>query len=347
MLKEEVDAEDIAEVVAKWTGIPVSKMLEGEVQKLLKMEDRLKLRVIGQESAIHAVANAVRRARAGLQDENRPIGSFIFLGPTGVGKTELCRALAEFLFDDEQAMVRLDMSEFMEKHSVSRLIGAPPGYVGYEEGGYLTEAVRRRPYSVVLFDEIEKAHPDVFNALLQILEDGRMTDGQGRTVDFKNTVIIMTSNLGSQYIQELGGKDRKEMERRVAAALREAFKPEFLNRVDETIIFNNLGRSEIAAIVEIQLKRLRKNLASRKISLDLTESAKALIAEKGYDPVYGARPLKRTIQKLIQDPLAVKILGGEFKEGDRIEINAGGDELSFQHGAPPSIHEDYEQRVIH
>jgi ATP-dependent Clp protease ATP-binding subunit ClpB len=347
MLKEEVDAEDIAEVVAKWTGIPVSKMLEGEVQKLLKMEDRLKLRVIGQESAIHAVANAVRRARAGLQDENRPIGSFIFLGPTGVGKTELCRALAEFLFDDEQAMVRLDMSEFMEKHSVSRLIGAPPGYVGYEEGGYLTEAVRRRPYSVVLFDEIEKAHPDVFNALLQILEDGRMTDGQGRTVDFKNTVIIMTSNLGSQYIQELGGKDRKEMERRVAAALREAFKPEFLNRVDETIIFNNLGRGEIAAIVEIQLKRLRKNLASRKISLDLTDAAKALIAEKGYDPIYGARPLKRTIQRMIQDPLAVKILGGEFKEGDRIEVDADGDELSFHHGTPPSVHEEQEQRVFH
>ena len=318
MLKEEVDAEDVAEVVAKWTGIPVSKMLEGEIQKLLKMEDRLKLRVVGQESAIHAVANAVRRARAGLQDENRPIGSFIFLGPTGVGKTELCRALAEFLFDDEQAMVRLDMSEFMEKHSVSRLVGAPPGYVGYEEGGYLTEAVRRRPYSVVLFDEIEKAHPDVFNALLQILEDGRMTDGQGRTVDFKNTVIILTSNLGSQFIQELGGKDRKEMERLVMAALRESFKPEFLNRIDETIIFNNLGRNEIAAIVEIQIKRLRKNLAGRKISLELTERAQALIADKGYDPVYGARPLKRTIQRLIQDPLAVKILGGEFKEGDRV-----------------------------
>src|SRR5262245_47009497 len=249
MLKEEVDAEDVAEVVAKWTGIPVSKMLEGELQKLLKMEDRLKARVIGQDSAIHAVSNAVRRARAGLQDQNRPIGSFIFLGPTGVGKTELCQTLAEFLFDDEQAMVRLDMSEFMEKHSVSRLIGAPPGYVGYEEGGYLTEAVRRRPYSVVLFDEIEKAHPDVFNALLQILEDGRMTDGQGRTVDFKNTVIIMTSNLGSQYIQDLAGTNRKEMERQVMAALRDAFKPEFLNRIDEIIIFNNLSREEIKSIV--------------------------------------------------------------------------------------------------
>jgi ATP-dependent Clp protease ATP-binding subunit ClpB len=347
MLKEEVDAEDVAEVVAKWTGIPVSKMLEGEVQKLLKMENRLQLRVIGQENAIHAVSNAVRRARAGLQDENRPIGSFIFLGPTGVGKTELCRALAEFLFDDEQAMVRLDMSEFMEKHSVSRLIGAPPGYVGYEEGGYLTEAVRRRPYSVVLFDEIEKAHPDVFNALLQILEDGRMTDGQGRTVDFKNTVIIMTSNLGSQYIQELAAKDRKEMERSVMAALRESFKPEFLNRIDETIIFNNLGRDQIAAIVDIQLKRLRKNLANRKLSLELTERAKALIAEKGYDPVYGARPLKRTIQRLIQDPLAVKILGGEFKEGDRVKVDVDGEELSFSHGAGAPALENYEQPTIH
>ena len=264
MLKEEVDAEDVAEVVAKWTGIPVSKMLEGEIQKLLKMEDRLKARVVGQDNAIHAVANAVRRARAGLQDQNRPIGSFIFLGPTGVGKTELCRALAEFLFDDEQAMVRLDMSEFMEKHSVSRLIGAPPGYVGYEEGGYLTEAVRRRPYSVVLFDEIEKAHPEVFNALLQILEDGRMTDGQGRTVDFKNTVIIMTSNLGSQYIQDLADRNRKEMERQVMAALRDAFKPEFLNRVDEIIIFNSLGREEIKSIVEIQLKRSAPELGEQK-----------------------------------------------------------------------------------
>ncbi|MGH7873022.1 MAG: AAA family ATPase, partial [Candidatus Binatia bacterium] len=347
MLKEEVDAEDVAEVVAKWTGIPVSKMLEGEVQKLLKMEDRLKLRVIGQDSAIHAVSNAVRRARAGLQDENRPIGSFIFLGPTGVGKTELCRALAEFLFDDEQAMVRLDMSEFMEKHSVSRLIGAPPGYVGYEEGGYLTEAVRRRPYSVLLFDEIEKAHPDVFNALLQILEDGRMTDGQGRTVDFKNTVIIMTSNLGSQYILELGAKNRKELELRVNTALREAFKPEFLNRVDETIIFNNLGREEIKSIVEIQLKRLRRNLAQRKMALEITDAAKALIAEKGYDPVYGARPLKRTIQRLIQDPLAVRILGGEFNEGDRVKIDVDGDELSFTQGTAASMDESFEPRTLH
>ncbi len=347
MLKEEVDAEDVAEVVAKWTGIPVSKMLEGELQKMLKMEDRLKLRVIGQDNAIHAVANAVRRARAGLQDQNRPIGSFIFLGPTGVGKTELCRALAEFLFDDEQAMVRLDMSEFMEKHSVSRLIGAPPGYVGYEEGGYLTEAVRRRPYSVVLFDEIEKAHPDVFNALLQILEDGRMTDGQGRTVDFKNTVIIMTSNLGSQYILELGVNNRREMEQRVNAALREAFKPEFLNRVDEIIVFNNLGREEIKSIVDIQLKRLRQNLASRKMSLEITDRAKALLADKGYDPVYGARPLKRTIQRLIQDPLAVKILGGEFKEGDRVNVDAAGDEFTFAHGEGGAAEQTYEQRTLH
>jgi ATP-dependent Clp protease ATP-binding subunit ClpB len=347
MLKEEVDAEDVAEVVAKWTGIPVSKMLEGEVQKLLKMEERLQLRVVGQESAIHAVSNAVRRARAGLQDQNRPIGSFIFLGPTGVGKTELCRALAEFLFDNEQAMVRLDMSEYMEKHSVSRLIGAPPGYVGYDEGGQLTEAVRRRPYSVVLFDEIEKAHPDVFNALLQVLEDGRMTDGQGRTVDFKNTVIIMTSNLGSQHILELAAKDRKQMEQRVNEALRDAFKPEFLNRVDETIIFNNLGRDEIKLIVEIQLKRLRHNLAARKMALDITDGAKALLAEAGYDPVYGARPLKRTIQRLIQDPLAVKILGGEFKEGDTVRVELEDDELSFTQGRPAASAESYEQRTVH
>jgi ATP-dependent Clp protease ATP-binding subunit ClpB len=347
MLKEEVEADDIAEVVAKWTGIPVSKMLEGEIQKLLKMEDRLKVRVVGQEGAIHAVANAVRRARAGLQDQNRPIGSFIFLGPTGVGKTELCRALAEFLFDDEQSMVRLDMSEFMEKHSVSRLIGAPPGYVGYEEGGYLTEAVRRRPYSVVLFDEIEKAHPDVFNALLQILEDGRMTDGHGRTVDFKNTVIIMTSNLGSQQIQELADGNRAELERLVTAVLRESFKPEFLNRVDETIIFNSLGREQIKSIVEIQLQRLRRNLAERKMALEVTDGAKALIADKGYDPAYGARPLKRTIQRLIQDPLAVKILEGEFKEGDQVRIDARDDVLEFSHGGSARIDESGIERTLH
>jgi len=340
MLKEEVDAEDVAEVVAKWTGIPVSRMMEGEIQKLVKMEERLKLRVVGQDAAIQVVANAVRRARAGLQDPNRPVGSFIFLGPTGVGKTELCRALAEFLFDDEQAMVRLDMSEFMEKHSVARLIGAPPGYVGYEEGGYLTEAVRRKPYSVVLFDEIEKAHPDVFNALLQILEDGRMTDGQGRTVDFKNTVIIMTSNLGSQYIQDLGGKNRKEMENRVTEALRQAFKPEFLNRVDEIVIFNNLGRGEIKAIVDIQLRRLAKMLAERKINLEVTDGAKTFLAENGYDAVYGARPLKRTIQKLIQDPLAMRILQGEFKDGDKIKIDADGKQLVFQSAGRASRTED-------
>ncbi len=347
MLKEEVEADDVAEVVAKWTGIPVSKMLEGEIQKLLKMEDRLKVRVVGQDGAIHAVSNAVRRARAGLQDQNRPIGSFIFLGPTGVGKTELCRALAEFLFDDEQAMVRLDMSEFMEKHSVSRLIGAPPGYVGYEEGGYLTEAVRRRPYSVVLFDEIEKAHPDVFNALLQILEDGRMTDGQGRTVDFKNTVIIMTSNLGSQHIQELADGNRGDMEKLVTTVLRESFKPEFLNRIDETIIFNSLGREQIKSIVEIQLQRLRKNLAERKIALEVSDAAKALIADRGYDPAYGARPLKRTIQRLIQDPLAVKILDGEFKDGDQVRIDAGADGLKFSHGASARIDEGGVERTVH
>jgi len=347
MLKEEVDAEDVAEVVAKWTGIPVSKMMEGEIQKLLKMEERLKLRVVGQDAAIEAVANAVRRARAGLQDPNRPVGSFVFLGPTGVGKTELCRALAEFLFDDEQAMVRLDMSEFMEKHSVARLIGAPPGYVGYEEGGYLTEAVRRRPYSVVLFDEIEKAHPDVFNALLQILEDGRMTDGQGRTVDFKNTVIIMTSNLGSQYIQELGGTNRKEMENRVTEALHQAFKPEFLNRIDEIVIFNNLSREQIKEIVDIQLRRLVKILAERKIGLEVTEKAKTFLADKGFDPVYGARPLKRTIQKLIQDPLAIKILQGGFKEGDRVRVDYDGKELIFDSTGPTFHGESVSGGVLH
>jgi ATP-dependent Clp protease ATP-binding subunit ClpB len=347
MLKEEVDAEDVAEVVAKWTGIPVSKMMEGEIQKLLKMEERLKLRVVGQDAAVGVVANAVRRVRAGLQDPNRPVGSFIFLGPTGVGKTELCRALAEFLFDDEQAMVRLDMSEFMEKHSVARLIGAPPGYVGYEEGGYLTEAVRRRPYSVVLFDEIEKAHPDVFNALLQILEDGRMTDGQGRTVDFKNTVIIMTSNLGSQYIQELGGRNRREMETRVTEALRQSFKPEFLNRIDDVVIFNNLSREEIKQIVDIQLRRLAKILAERKIGLEVTERGKNFLADKGFDPVYGARPLKRTIQKFIQDPLAVKILQGEFKEGDRIKVDADGEELTFDSMDPTLGRETLSGAALH
>jgi len=329
MLKEEVDAEDIAEVVAKWTGIPVSRLMEGEREKLLKMEERLSQRVVGQEKAIVAVSNAVRRARSGLQDPHRPIGSFIFMGPTGVGKTELARALAEFLFDNEQAMVRIDMSEYMEKHSVARLIGAPPGYVGYEEGGYLTEAVRRHPYSVVLFDEIEKAHPDVFNALLQILDDGRMTDGKGRTVDFTNTVVIMTSNVGSQWIQELAGRDDKEMERRVMDALRATFKPEFLNRIDEIIIFNALGEEEIKKIVEIQVGILSRRLSEHKISLELTEQAKAFLAREGFDPVYGARPLRRTIQYLIQDPLAVKILEGSVKEGDRVRIDLRDGQIVF------------------
>jgi ATP-dependent Clp protease ATP-binding subunit ClpB len=330
MLKEEVEAEDVAEVVAKWTGIPVAKMMEGEVEKLLKMESRLKNRVVGQEEAIRLVSNAVRRARADLQDPNRPIGSFIFLGPTGVGKTELARALAEFLFDDEQAMVRIDMSEFMEKHSVARLIGAPPGYVGYEEGGYLTEAVRRRPYSVVLFDEVEKAHPEVFNVLLQILDDGRLTDGKGRTVDFKNTVLIMTSNIGSQWIQDLAASEHEEMRRRVLEALRAQFKPEFLNRVDDVVIFHALSIENIKEILEIQLRNLRKRLAERKMDLHLSDRAKQILAKEGFDPVYGARPLKRAIQRLIQDPLAIKILEGEFSEGDTIEVDAGpSDQLIF------------------
>ncbi len=318
MLKEEVDEEDVAEVVSKWTGIPVSRMLEGEVEKLVHMEERLKQRVVGQDDAIIAVSNAVRRARAGLQDPNRPIGSFIFLGPTGVGKTELARALAEFLFDDEQAMVRIDMSEYMEKHSVARLIGAPPGYVGYEEGGFLTEAVRRRPYSIVLMDEIEKAHPEVFNILLQILDDGRLTDGHGRTVDFKNTVVIMTSNIGSQWIMDLGEKDYEEMRRRVMDAVRAHFKPEFLNRIDELIIFHSLGLTQIKAIVEIQVKKLEQRLSEKRIQLKMSEKAKEWLAKEGFDPAYGARPLKRVIQKEIQDKLAMKLLEGKFKEGNII-----------------------------
>jgi ATP-dependent Clp protease ATP-binding subunit ClpB len=330
MLKEEVDSEDIAEVVAKWTGIPVSKLMEGEKEKLLHMEEKLQERVVGQQKAIMAVANAVRRARSGLQDLNRPIGSFIFMGPTGVGKTELARALAEFLFDDEQYMVRIDMSEYMERHSVARLIGAPPGYVGYDEGGYLTEAVRRHPYSVVLFDEIEKAHPDVFNALLQILDDGRMTDGKGRTVDFKNTVLIMTSNVGSQWIQELAGKDGADMEGKVMEALRSTFRPEFLNRIDEIIIFNALGPEEIKKIVGIQMGLLSKRLEDSKITLELSENAKEFLATTGFDPVYGARPLKRTIQHLIQDPLAMKLLDGSVKEGDHVKVNAEDGKLVFK-----------------
>ena len=318
MLKEEVDEEDVAEVVSKWTGIPVSRMLEGEVEKLIHMEERLRQRVVGQDDAIIAVSNAVRRARAGLQDPNRPIGSFIFMGPTGVGKTELARALAEFLFDDEQAMVRIDMSEYMEKHSVARLIGAPPGYVGYEEGGFLTEAVRRRPYSIVLMDEIEKAHPEVFNILLQILDDGRLTDGHGRTVDFKNTVVIMTSNIGSQWIMDLGEKDYEEMRRRVMDAVKAHFKPEFLNRIDELIIFRSLGLAQIKAIVEIQVKKLEQRLSEKRIQLKMTEKAKEWLAKEGFDPAYGARPLKRVIQKEIQDKLAMKLLEGKFKEGSMI-----------------------------
>ena len=321
MLKEEVDAEDIAEVISRWTGIPVSKMLEGEREKLVYMEDRLGVRVIGQHEAISAVSNAVRRARSGLQDPNRPIGSFIFLGPTGVGKTELAKALAEFIFDSEQAIIRIDMSEYMEKHAVSRLIGAPPGYVGYEEGGYLTEAVRRRPYSVVLFDEIEKAHPEVFNVLLQILDDGRMTDGHGRTVDFKNTIIIMTSNVGSQWIQELGATQRDEMTKRVTEALRAGFKPEFLNRIDETIIFENLTKDQIVDIVDIQMKRLAKRLADQQLELTLSEDVKQFLADKGYDPVYGARPLKRVIQKFIENPLSMEILKGNIREGEKINAD--------------------------
>jgi len=327
-LKEEVDEEDIALVVAKWTGVPVAKMLEGEMQKLVTMEERLRQRVIGQDEALTAVANAVRRARAGLQDPNRPVGSFIFLGPTGVGKTETARALAEFLFDDERSMIRLDMSEYMEKHAVARMIGAPPGYVGYEEGGQLTEAVRRRPYSVVLFDEIEKAHPDVFNVLLQILDDGRLTDSKGRTVDFKNTVLIMTSNLGSREIQA-AGDDERQVREAVLEELRGHFKPEFLNRIDDVVIFHQLSRAEIVQIIEVQLERLRHMLSERNITLALDDSARELLAREGYDPMYGARPLKRAIQTLIQNPLASKLLRGEIAPGQTIRVSADGDALRF------------------
>jgi len=327
LLREEVTEEDIAEVVSSWTHIPVSRLQEGEREKLVKLEQHLHQRVVGQDEAIKAVSNAVRRARAGLQDPNRPIGSFLFLGPTGVGKTELSRALAEFLFDDENAMIRIDMSEYMEKHTVARLIGAPPGYVGYEEGGQLSEAVRRKPYSVVLFDEIEKAHPDVFNVLLQVLDDGRITDGQGRTVDFKNTVIIMTSNIGSQYITEEESKEARS--RLVLDALRAHFRPEFLNRVDEIIIFDRLTEDDLKKIVEIQLRRLTKRLEQQKITLDLSDSAKELIAREGYDPVYGARPLKRTIQKEILNPLSVDILEGKVREGQAVRVNAKDGALAF------------------
>jgi ATP-dependent Clp protease ATP-binding subunit ClpB len=333
MLKEEVDEEDIAEVVAKWTGIPVSRLMEGEIQKLLHMETRLHERVVGQDEAIEAVANAIRRARAGLQDPNRPLGSFIFLGPTGVGKTELARALAEFLFDDEHAMIRIDMSEYQEKHTVSRLIGAPPGYIGYDEAGQLTEAVRRRPYAVVLFDEIEKAHSDVLNIMLQLLDDGRLTDSKGRTVDFKNTVVIMTSNLGSHYIAEAGSGEHGELSegtrRKVTEALRQHFRPEFLNRIDEIIFFHALGREHMKQIIDIQLRGLMKRLADRKIAVELTDRAKEFLVQEGYDPMYGARPLKRTIQKRVLDPLAMRVLEGDFAEGDRVVVDAGADGLTF------------------
>jgi ATP-dependent Clp protease ATP-binding subunit ClpB len=325
MLKEEVDEEDVARIVSRWTGIPVSKMLESEVRKLVTMEDRLRQRVIGQDEALQRVANAIRRSRAGLADPKRPIGSFIFLGPTGVGKTELARALAEFLFDDEHAMIRIDMSEYMEKHAVSRLIGAPPGYVGYEEGGQLTEAVRRRPYSVILFDEIEKAHPDVFNVMLQIMDDGRLTDGQGRQVDFRNTIIIMTSNIGSSFLVAENLRTNEDFEKAAAEvtnALHGYFKPEFLNRVDDVIVFRPLGKEQLVKIVELRLEDLRRQLAERKISLELTDAAKEMILTQGYDPAFGARPLKRAIQKLVQDPLALKILDGEVLHGDHVIVDA-------------------------
>ncbi len=329
LLKEEVDEEDIAEIVSRWTRIPVSRLMEGEVAKLIQMEQRLHDRVIGQDEAVTAVANAVRRSRSGLSDPNRPVGSFIFLGPTGVGKTELARALAEFLFDDEQALIRLDMSEYQEKHTVARMLGAPPGYVGYDEGGQLTEAVRRRPYSVVLFDEVEKAHPDVFNVLLQILDDGRLTDGQGRTIDFRNTVLIMTSNLGTSVIQERQGQDFERVRDAVIAVLREHFRPEFLNRIDEVIVFKALTVDQLTAIVDIQLRRLERRLSERRVTLEVTGPARKLLAQRGWDPVYGARPLKRAIQRLVQDPLAMMLLEGKFSEGDTVTVDANGDELTF------------------
>ncbi len=334
MAQEVVTPDLIAQIVSRWTGIPVDKMLEGEREKLLQMETQIAKRVVGQQEAVEAVSTAVRRSRAGLQDPNRPIGSFMFLGPTGVGKTELSRALAEFMFDDEHAMIRIDMSEYMEKHSVARLIGAPPGYVGYEEGGALTEAVRRRPYQVILFDEIEKAHPDVFNVLLQVLDDGRLTDGQGRTVDFRNTLIIMTSNLGSQYlVNQPEGEDSEQVRDQVMAVVREHFKPEFLNRVDEIILFHRLKREDMGQIVDIQLGRLLKLLADRKITLKLDDAAKDWLGKKGYDPAYGARPLKRVIQKYVQDPLAEMVLAGKIHDGETVKITAGKDGLLFNGAA--------------
>ncbi|MGH8431979.1 MAG: AAA family ATPase, partial [Solimonas sp.] len=328
LLNEVVTESEIAAVVSRWTGVPVDKMLEGERGKLLRMEEQLRKRVVGQDEAVRAVSEAVRRARAGLQDPNRPIGSFLFLGPTGVGKTELTKALAEFLFDDDQAMVRIDMSEFMEKHSVSRLIGAPPGYVGYDEGGVLTEAVRRRPYQVVLFDEVEKAHPDVFNVLLQVLDDGRLTDGQGRTVDFKNALIVLTSNLGSSHLAALrDGESAETVREQVMEEVRRAFRPEFLNRLDEILLFNRLSRAHMTDIVEIQLGRLRKLLADRKIELDFDSKAQQWLANRGYDPVYGARPLKRVIQRSLQNPLATLILEGRVKDGDTVKVTVEGGAL--------------------
>jgi ATP-dependent Clp protease ATP-binding subunit ClpB len=334
-LKEEVGSEDVADVVASWTGIPVSRMMEDEMQRLTQLEDHLHERVVNQDEAVTAVANAVRRSRAGLQDPNRPVGSFIFLGPTGVGKTETARALAEFLFDDEDAMVRLDMSEYMERHAVSRLMGAPPGYVGYEEGGQLTEAVRRRPYSVVLFDEIEKAHPEVFNALLQILDDGRLTDGQGRTVDFRNSVLIMTSNIGSPYILEHTGEDWGVVEKAVRQALMKGFRPEFLNRIDEVLVFRPLTRDDLERVVELQLRRLAGLLGEREVHLEVSPAARRRIAEEGYDPAFGARPMKRAIQQLVSDPLAMAFLEGRFEDGDSITVDVGDDgRLDFSSDGP-------------
>ncbi len=333
LIKEEVDEEDIAEVVSRWTGIPVSKLMEGETQKLLRLEEQLHRRVVGQDEAVRAVADAVLRARAGIKDPKRPIGSFLFLGPTGVGKTELARALAEALFDDEENMIRLDMSEYMEKHTVARLIGAPPGYVGYEEGGQLTEAVRRKPYSVVLFDEIEKAHPDVFNALLQVLDDGRLTDGQGRTVNFRNTVIIMTSNIGSQLILELRGADERTYQRmreQVLEALRRHFRPEFLNRVDEVVVFRALTEAELGRIVEIQLEGLRRRLGERRIALEVTDAARTWLARVGYDPVFGARPLKRVIQREVETPVARLIVAGQLKDSATARVDVVGDALRVE-----------------
>jgi ATP-dependent Clp protease ATP-binding subunit ClpB len=330
MLKLEVTAQEVAAVVSRWTGIPVDRMLEGEREKLLHMEDKLRQRVVGQDPAIAAVSDAVRRARAGLQDPNRPIGSFLFLGPTGVGKTELCRALAEFLFDDEHAMIRIDMSEYMEKHAVARLIGAPPGYVGYEEGGSLTEAVRRRPYQVILFDEVEKAHSDVFNILLQVLDDGRLTDGQGHTVDFRNTLIVLTSNLGSEYLANLPeGQPAEAARQQVMDVVRRVFRPEFLNRLDEIILFNRLGRAEMKRIVDIQLRHLQQLLSDRKIVLDIDDKAKTWLANTGYDPVYGARPLKRVIQRQLQNPLATMLLSGALKDGDTVRVTVQDGQLTI------------------